>query len=115
MESVIARATGNADAEFKKVPVLQNQLLRMELDAEQILGKPLTKLKNQKLPQDGIYKRYGATSGVPKQTLLELMEKQDTLSKKVEALNLFQRKVLNLLPYGTLLPKIPQQIRMKKP
>ena len=70
MESVIARATGNADAEFKKVPVLQNQLLRMELDAEQILGKPLTKLKNQKLPQDGIYKRYGATSGVPKTDLI---------------------------------------------
>lgn len=70
MENVIARASGNESAKFTNNDSLNKEVQRMRSAAEQIPGKPLTKLKNQKLPEDGLYKKYGATSGVPKTDLI---------------------------------------------
>jgi hypothetical protein len=70
MENVIARASGNESAKFTNNDFLNKEVQRMRSAAEQIPGKPLTKLKNQKLPEDGLYKKYGAISGVPKTDLI---------------------------------------------
>ena len=49
MENVIARASGNESAKFTNNDFLNKEVQRMRSAAEQIPGKPLTKLKNQKL------------------------------------------------------------------
>lgn len=69
MENVIARASGNGEAQITATS-LKDEVARMQPLAQKIPGRPLRKLKNQKLPKDGIYKKYGATSGVPKTDLI---------------------------------------------
>ena len=73
MESVIARATGNEKSEYDpKFDPNGGKLNRMRNAAQALNLPPLKKLKNQKLPADGLYKMYGAKSGTPKTDLIGL-------------------------------------------
>jgi hypothetical protein len=73
MESVIARATGNEKSEYDpKFDPNDGKLNRMRNAAQALNLPPLKKLKNQKLPADGLYKMYGAKSGTPKTDLIGL-------------------------------------------
>ena len=73
MESVIARATGNKKSTYDpQFDPNGGKLDRMRNAAQALNLPPLKKLKNQKLPADGLYKMYGAKSGTPKTDLIGL-------------------------------------------